>query len=125
MPCCICSAAKPKPPGGPPDLPQPHQEELRRTLAEQILQANQYAYRASLRALGCFDVSHRLGEIRVPTLVVSGGRDGTIPLPLQRLLAEKIPGARQAVLAEAGHGAIADCPEAFNQVLLDFIGGGF
>ena len=103
-------------------FPQPHQEDLRRALAGQILQANQYAYRASLRALACFDVSSRLGEIRLPTLVVSGARDGTIPLAHQRLLAEKIPEARHAVLPEAGHGAIADCPEDFNRVLLDFIG---
>ena len=59
-------------------------------LARQIVQANRHAYRATLRALGCFDVSPRLGEIKAPTLVVSGALDQTISLDHQHRLAKAI-----------------------------------
>jgi pimeloyl-ACP methyl ester carboxylesterase len=39
-----------------------------------------------------------------------------------RLMAERIPGARLALLEGAGHLANLERPEAFNAVLLDFLG---
>ena len=49
------------------------------------------------------DVGRRLGEIRVPTLVLSGDADRLVPLENSRRLAGAIPGARLAVLKGAGH----------------------
>jgi pimeloyl-ACP methyl ester carboxylesterase len=37
-------------------------------------------------------------------------------------MAKKIPGARLEVIAGAGHASNLDQPEAFNRVLLDFLG---
>jgi pimeloyl-ACP methyl ester carboxylesterase len=37
-------------------------------------------------------------------------------------MAKKIPGARLEVIADAGHASNLDQPEAFNRVLLDFLG---
>jgi len=102
-------------------FPQPHQTEMRRVLVEQIMQANPYAYRASLRALGFFDIHPRLGEIGAPTLVVSSERDSAIPLHHQQPLADGIPGARHVVIPEAGHGVIAERADVFNSVLVDFL----
>lgn len=104
-------------------FPHPHQEELRRSLAAQIEQSNPHGYMAVLRALGCFDVQARLPEIKAPTLVVTGGQDRTISPEQQRALVECIPAARQVVIRDAGHGITADCPEAFNRALLDFLLG--
>jgi 3-oxoadipate enol-lactonase len=104
-------------------FPQPHQAELRRVLVEQIMQANPYAYRASLRALGFFDIHPRLGEIGAPTLVISSERDSAIPLQHQRPLVEGIPGARHVVIPDAGHGVIAERADVFNRVLVDFLSG--
>ena len=46
----------------------------------------------------------RLGEIRVPTLVVHGADDPMFPLPHARALADEIPGADLLVVPDAGHG---------------------
>ena len=37
-------------------------------------------------------------------------------------MAKKIPGARLEVIKDAGHSSNLDQPEAFNRVLLDFLG---
>ena len=62
-----------------------------------------------------------LAAIRVPTLVVVGDRDGPFLAPCQ-YMAKKIPGARLEIIAGAGHAANLDQPEAFDRVLLDFLG---
>lgn len=46
----------------------------------------------------------RLGEIRVPTLVVHGADDPMFPLAHGRALADEIPGAELLVVPGAGHG---------------------
>jgi len=48
-------------------------------------------------------VLSRLGEIRVPTLLLAGGEDGIAPPWRSRKMARSIPGARLHVLPGAGH----------------------
>jgi pimeloyl-ACP methyl ester carboxylesterase len=48
-------------------------------------------------------VTSRLGEIRVPTLVLAGGRDQVVPPASSRLVAEGIPGAQFELDPECGH----------------------
>jgi pimeloyl-ACP methyl ester carboxylesterase len=48
-------------------------------------------------------VTDRLGEIRVPTLVLVGGQDQVVPLAASRLVAERIPGARFELDPDSGH----------------------
>ncbi len=102
-------------------FPRPEQEALREALLAEIRQADPRAYRAAMRALARFDVRHRLGEIRVPALVITGEEDTTVPPDTQRALARGIPGARHVTIAGAGHGVIADSPDAFNHALLHFL----
>lgn len=102
-------------------FPDPAQEELRQQLIEQILQADPKGYRGAMRALGAFNVESRLGEIRAPTLVITGERDTTVPPHFQRSLAEGIPNARRVIIPGAGHAVIADQPAIFNETLLEFL----
>jgi Predicted hydrolases or acyltransferases (alpha/beta hydrolase superfamily) len=102
-------------------FPKPEQEVLRQTLKQQILQADPNAYVSAMRALGLFDVTKRLHEISVPTLVISGKDDTTVPLENQSELTRKIHGARQVIIPGGGHAIIAEQPELFNQVLLEFL----
>jgi pimeloyl-ACP methyl ester carboxylesterase len=48
-------------------------------------------------------VTSRLPEIRVPTLVLAGGRDRVVPLEASRLVADWIPEARLQVDPDCGH----------------------
>ena len=62
-----------------------------------------------------------LGSIRVPTLIIVGDRDQPFLAPCE-YMAKKISGARLETIAGAGHSSNLDQPEAFNRVLLDFLG---
>ena len=61
-----------------------------------------------------------LPEIAVPALVVVGA-DDTPFLAAADYMAGKIPGARKAVIAGAGHAVNIDQPEAFNAAVLSFL----
>jgi 3-oxoadipate enol-lactonase len=63
----------------------------------------------------------RLGEIRVPTLVVTAGRDVPDLEAVGDLLAREIPGARRAVIDEADHMIQWRAPEEFAHLVLDFL----
>jgi 3-oxoadipate enol-lactonase len=102
-------------------FPYPDQEIFRQGLIEQISQADPYAYRAAMRALARYDVRDRLKEIQCPTFVITGDRDTTVPLEIQRYLAQNIIGARQVIIKDAGHAVTIEQPEQFNQVLVEFL----
>lgn len=64
---------------------------------------------------------NRLGDIRVPTLVVVGDRDGPNLLNIADTLHAKIPGARKSIIRNASHHPPVETPQEFNRVLLDFL----
>jgi 3-oxoadipate enol-lactonase len=102
-------------------FPYPEQASFRAQYLQEVLQGSPRAYRAAMRALARFDVSDQLGQIRNPTLVITGELDSTVPAHAQRELAEGIPNARHVVINKAGHAVSIDQSEAFNTVLLAFL----
>jgi 3-oxoadipate enol-lactonase len=64
--------------------------------------------------------SARLGEIKVPTLVIIGDQDVSSIQAIADLLATSIPGARKVVMHNTAHVPTMEQPEAFNQIVLDF-----
>lgn len=70
------------------------------------------------------DASARLGQIRVPTLVVTGADDAVIPPSESVALAESIPGAQLTVIPKAGHLVAFERADAFNEALKDWLGSG-
>lgn len=63
----------------------------------------------------------RLGEIRVPTLVVSGELDTSRVMATADLLARSIPEARQVVVPETAHMLSMEKPAEFGAIVLDFL----
>jgi pimeloyl-ACP methyl ester carboxylesterase len=61
-----------------------------------------------------------LPDIKVPSLVIVGSEDKPF-LNASDYMAAKIPGARKVVIADAGHAANIDQPEAFNSAVMDFL----
>jgi len=102
-------------------FPRDDQAELREQFMQQVAKANPHAYRAAMHALIRFDVRSRLYELRMPTLVITGENDTTVPLKNQKILVENIPGARQLLVPNAGHAVSVDSYEIFNQELLSFL----
>jgi pimeloyl-ACP methyl ester carboxylesterase len=74
-----------------------------------------------LTACDRFDVMERLGEIRVPTLVISSSADQLTPVKYGRFLAEHIPGARLAVIENAGHMMMLEQPNQVTEAVLKFL----
>lgn len=102
-------------------FPQPEQEELRREMVQRILQADQRVYRQAMQSLALFNVRKRLPEIRMPTLIISGQNDSTVPLANQMELVKGISGAEHIIIPDAGHAVIADQAVRFNKVILDYL----
>jgi 3-oxoadipate enol-lactonase len=66
-------------------------------------------------------VDERLGEIRVPTLVVVGGADVPDMAEIAQVLIAGIPDACSATIEGAGHVPSLERPEELNRLLLDFL----
>jgi len=58
-----------------------------------------------------FDVRERIGEITVPTLVITGSEDRMTPPKFGQWLAERIPGARCVLVEGAGHMVMLEKPD--------------
>jgi 3-oxoadipate enol-lactonase len=63
----------------------------------------------------------RLGEIRVPTLIVVGDQDQPHVIASADLMAERIPAARKVVMSGTAHVPSLEQPAEFNRIVLDFL----
>jgi 3-oxoadipate enol-lactonase len=91
-------------------------------LAESCMAATQAeSYRGMMLALVGFDLKDALARIAVPTLVLSGSKDGNAPAPMMRRMADAIPGARYVELEGCGHLANLERPDQFDAALRGFL----
>ena len=67
------------------------------------------------------DALDRLPRLLHPTLALCGRRDLLTPSKFSRQIAESMPNARDVSLAYSGHAVMAERPERFNQVVLNFL----
>jgi 3-oxoadipate enol-lactonase len=79
------------------------------------------SYRAMMLALLGFDQRKALGNISVPTLVLSGSKDKNAPAPMMAKMATYIPSVTYVELDGAGHLVNLERPEAFNAALDQFL----
>jgi len=71
-----------------------------------------------------YDLRPRLGEIRAPTLVLTGRHDWICAPSHSDTLLAGIPDARQVIFEESGHRVIREENERFVQVVTEFIQSG-
>jgi 3-oxoadipate enol-lactonase len=90
-------------------------------LVEQVTDADPKGYRASMLALWSFNVLKRLGSLNLPTLVITGDSDTTVPFKAQKVLAEGILAASHVIIPDAGHAVSVEKPLEFNQILMQFL----
>jgi pimeloyl-ACP methyl ester carboxylesterase len=65
--------------------------------------------------------SERLGEVKVPTLVVTGDEDVADIHRIADRLAAGIPRAERATIADAAHLPSLERPEEFDRIVLGFL----
>jgi pimeloyl-ACP methyl ester carboxylesterase len=75
------------------------------------------ALRASLE----YDFRDRLPEIRQPTLIVWGEKDSVIPVADAAEFERLIPDSRKVVMRDTGHISMAERPQAFNDLMMEFL----
>lgn len=70
-----------------------------------------------------WEATHRLGDVRCPTLVLIGDNDSARSnhLAQAETLKNRIPGAELQVLKGQSHGFFWQAPEETNQVILDWV----
>lgn len=94
-------------------------QEVRDAYDEQIRAIPVAVCKADFETCRTFDLSSRLGELRVPTAIVTGDQETWIEG--SRRLHEGIAGSRFEVVPTAGHAIALERPEALNAVLDRFL----
>ncbi|WP_026354962.1 alpha/beta fold hydrolase [Massilia niastensis] len=80
-------------------------------------------YQAALDAFIDMDFEDALEKIEVPVLLVAAEHDhGGGPVQAMRAMAQRIPGARLAIVPDSGHICNHEAPEALNAILAGFLG---
>jgi len=101
-------------------FPKPEHETQRAMLVERWAENDARAWRDSLRAIVGWSVADRLGEIRIPTLVVAADADYT-PVSAKQAYVAKMPHAELAVVQDARHALPVERPDEFNAVVAEFL----
>jgi L-proline amide hydrolase len=94
----------------------------------QVLAANPEVYHSMngpsefhvIGAIKDWDISDRLGEIRVPTLLLSGRHDEVTPATVE-VVHRGIPGSEWMLLEDSSHMSQAEEPERTLEVIRDFL----
>ena len=104
-----------------PEYIRDHRDELEAAIPRLLEHPTPpYAFQRQLEATYTLKTWERLPEIKAPTLVITGAKDVLIPARNSELLAERIPGARLYLIADAGHAFMAQAREEFVRVFVPF-----
>lgn len=101
-------------------FPKPEQSALRAIFIQRWNENDPKAYQNALAAFHNWNVTHRLGEIQCPALIVSADQDYT-PISLKAEYLQWIPHGILAVIHDSHHLSPIDQPTQFNQMVLGFL----
>jgi len=102
-------------------FPKAEQSELRARLLARGSSNDRDAYVAAVHALKGWTVERRLGEIRIPTLVISAEFDYT-PVSDKEQYVSRMRNARLRVIKDSRHASHWDQWQTFNKLVLEFLG---
>ncbi len=90
-------------------------------LDEEIRRENLQLLLRDLRACDKFDISDKLGLVKLPCLVIHGREDHVIAPSLAQMLADQLPRADIAFVRGADHIPMLEKPEEFNRLLAKYV----
>ena len=88
---------------------------------EAMLRTKPMILHGDLLACDRFDMMDRLGDIHLPTLVVTGSDDLLTPPKYAQFLADRIKNASLEIIDRAGHMVMIEQPDEFNRRVLRFL----
>jgi pimeloyl-ACP methyl ester carboxylesterase len=77
---------------------------------------------SDFEACNAFDIRDSVGDIKQPTLIISGEDDQMTPVKFSEYLAEKINGSRLEIIPEAGHMVMLEKPLVVAGLIDKFLG---
>ncbi len=104
-------------------LAQPADPEVRSEVIATMSRIDPAAYCTGAAAVWLADQRTRVGEMRLPVLVLCGSEDRITPPALSHELARLIPGAQNETIERAGHLSNLERPDEFNTLVGAFIRG--
>ena len=105
-------------------IPPYLQNDVMRRSIEDVQRATWQATYDGLTSLAVIRLDKHLHNIALPTLVVTGSQDLTVPPSDSRLAAKLIPHSIFLEYSNCHHQPTDEEPEHFNQTLLDFLNAG-
>jgi 3-oxoadipate enol-lactonase len=94
---------------------------LMRDRREAFLKTDPDVLQVACHALAELDLRPRLGELKVPVLVLVGEHDEATPPPMSHELAAGLPQARLKVIPGCAHVPQLQAPEVFLDAIGDFL----
>ncbi len=104
--------------GAPEAMPA---ERLAKTLIHTRAEGWDSAFFAYLQNWTTPDMDPVIASLTMPTLVVSGEKDGVVPLADSEKLFNALTGSDLAVLPDCGHVPQEECPGAFSEAVLNWV----
>ncbi len=99
-----------------------HPQQLPPPLVEENLRGSgKPGFMPSVEALTTYPIRERLPEIACPVLIVWGTKDHLVPVKDAHEFERLIPDSRKVIYEDTGHVPQMERPEAFNQLVQDFI----
>jgi pimeloyl-ACP methyl ester carboxylesterase len=102
-----------------------HPSRIAPDLAYQVMQGTgKPGFLDALDALTDYDFRDRLGDVKVPVLLIWGEDDNLVPVADAGEFERLIPDARKVILGDTGHVPMLERPATFNDLVVEFLGGG-
>ncbi|MCB2179577.1 alpha/beta hydrolase [bacterium] len=96
-------------------------KKLLKQVREQMMKIRSAVIYGDFLACNNFDLTRKIDQIEVPTLVIVGENDKMTPLHINKQLESKIPTAKMAVISDCGHMVMLENPEAVADEVFGFI----
>ncbi len=97
-------------------------QSVRAWMVDMIASGDKEGYESEAEATFAFNVHSRLNEIAVPTTIIHGDKDATVPVARAHEIAEGIRNATLHVLPGEGHFANVQVPEKVSPLLAEGLG---
>ena len=78
-------------------------------------------FRRAAKSANGLNITDRLHEINVATMIISSELDTITPIEYQEILYKNIPNARWTLIKDAGHASMYEKPYEFASILLGFL----
>ncbi len=100
----------------------PGRDDLNKEWKEQLIANDRIGIsRALSGVINRKEVTHQLGQIKTPTLIIVGDQDTALPLDESEFMHKGIPASKLVIIPGAGHTSTVEEPEAVTAALSDFL----